>query len=56
MNSSPLIEVAEILKIRNTACHTLLAMTYAGYQTPSLYVGSWSEWSRSGEEIVNESK
>jgi thiosulfate/3-mercaptopyruvate sulfurtransferase len=37
-----------------TACHTLLAMTYAGYQTPSLYVGSWSEWSRSGEEIVNE--
>ena len=39
-----------------TACHTLLAMTYAGYQTPSLYVGSWSEWSRSGEEIVNELK
>lgn len=39
-----------------TACHTLLAMTYAGYPTPSLYVGSWSEWSRSGEEIVNESK
>ena len=37
-----------------TACHTLLAMTYAGYPIPSLYVGSWSEWSRSGEEIVNE--
>lgn len=37
-----------------TACHTLLAMTYAGYEIPSLYVGSWSEWSRSGEEIVNE--
>jgi thiosulfate/3-mercaptopyruvate sulfurtransferase len=39
-----------------TACQTLLAMTYAGYEIPSLYVGSWSEWSRSGEEIVNETK
>lgn len=29
-----------------TACHTLLAMDYAGFQIPNLYVGSWSEWSR----------
>jgi len=29
-----------------TACHTLLAMDYAGLTIPSLYVGSWSEWSR----------
>jgi thiosulfate/3-mercaptopyruvate sulfurtransferase len=29
-----------------TACHTLLAMCYAGFDIPSLYVGSWSEWSR----------
>jgi thiosulfate/3-mercaptopyruvate sulfurtransferase len=30
-----------------TACHTLLAMDYAGIATgPKLYVGSWSEWSR----------
>jgi len=35
-----------------TACHTLLAMSYAGFELPSLYVGSWSEWSRSGEEIA----
>ncbi|WP_300669794.1 sulfurtransferase [Soonwooa sp.] len=29
-----------------TACHTLLAMSEAGYEIPNLYVGSWSEWSR----------
>ncbi|WP_276498676.1 sulfurtransferase [Pontibacter litorisediminis] len=34
-----------------TACHTLLAMDYAGLDIPKLYVGSWSEWSRSGREI-----
>jgi thiosulfate/3-mercaptopyruvate sulfurtransferase len=31
-----------------TACHTILAMTQAGLPMPRLYVGSWSEWSRSG--------
>lgn len=29
-----------------SACHTLLAMDYAGLEIPKLYVGSWSEWSR----------
>jgi len=29
-----------------TACHTLLAMSIAGFEIPNLYVGSWSEWSR----------
>jgi thiosulfate/3-mercaptopyruvate sulfurtransferase len=29
-----------------TACHTLLAMEHAGLKGASLYVGSWSEWSR----------
>ncbi|WP_163410995.1 sulfurtransferase [Flavobacterium ajazii] len=29
-----------------TACHTLLAMGYAGIPIPQLYIGSWSEWSR----------
>jgi thiosulfate/3-mercaptopyruvate sulfurtransferase len=29
-----------------TACHTLLALAYAGFELPKLYVGSWSEWSR----------
>jgi thiosulfate/3-mercaptopyruvate sulfurtransferase len=29
-----------------TACHTLLAIDYAGLPIPALYVGSWSEWSR----------
>jgi thiosulfate/3-mercaptopyruvate sulfurtransferase len=34
-----------------TACHTLLALTYAGMETPKLYVGSWSEWSRNDKKI-----
>ena len=34
-----------------TACHTLLAMDYAGFEMPKLYVGSWSEWSRNDKEI-----
>jgi thiosulfate/3-mercaptopyruvate sulfurtransferase len=35
-----------------TACHTLLAMNYAGMEIPKLYVGSWSEWSRKGKAII----
>ncbi|HEX5168212.1 MAG TPA: sulfurtransferase, partial [Cyclobacteriaceae bacterium] len=34
-----------------TACHTLLAMDYAGMPIPKLYVGSWSEWSRNDKPI-----
>ncbi len=34
-----------------TACHTILAMDYAGFEIPNLYVGSWSEWSRNNLEI-----
>jgi len=29
-----------------TACHSLLALTIAGYPMPRLYAGSWSEWIR----------
>lgn len=36
-----------------TACHTILALDYAGFTIPNLYVGSWSEWSRrEGKEIA----
>ena len=35
-----------------TACHTLLAIDYAGLPIPKLYVGSWSEWSRNNKEMV----
>ncbi|WP_291119763.1 sulfurtransferase [Flavobacterium sp. UBA6135] len=35
-----------------TACHTLLAMDYAGFEIPKLYVGSWSEWSRNNKSIA----
>ena len=35
-----------------TACHTILAMDYAGLPIPNLYVGSWSEWSRNNLEIA----
>jgi thiosulfate/3-mercaptopyruvate sulfurtransferase len=32
-----------------TACHSLLAIAYAGLELPRLYVGSWSEWSRNNK-------
>ncbi|MCX2433274.1 sulfurtransferase [Pedobacter sp. GR22-10] len=35
-----------------TACHTLLALDYAGLPMAKLYVGSWSEWSRNNKEMV----
>lgn len=35
-----------------TACHTLLAIDYAGLPIPKLYVGSWSEWSRNNKKMV----
>jgi thiosulfate/3-mercaptopyruvate sulfurtransferase len=34
-----------------TACHTILAIDYAGLEIPKLYVGSWSEWSRNNKKI-----
>jgi len=38
-----------------TACHTILALDYAGFKIPNLYVGSWSEWSRrDGKKIAKE--
>lgn len=39
-----------------TACHTLLAMDYAGIEIPKLYVGSWSEWSRNDREMATKDK
>lgn len=35
-----------------TACHTLLALEQAGITGAQLYVGSWSEWSRTGRPIA----
>ncbi len=35
-----------------TACHSLLALAYAGFEIPKLYVGSWSEWSRNNKKMV----
>jgi thiosulfate/3-mercaptopyruvate sulfurtransferase len=35
-----------------TACHTLLALEHAGIRGASLYVGSWSEWSRRDRPIA----
>ena len=35
-----------------TACHTLLALDYAGFEIPNLYVGSWSEWSRNEKPVA----
>ncbi|MFV5685451.1 sulfurtransferase [Flavobacterium sp. GB2R13] len=39
-----------------TACHTLLALAYAGLEIPKLYVGSWSEWSRNNRLIATTKK
>lgn len=35
-----------------TACHTLLAMEQAGITGAQLYVGSWSEWSRTNRPVA----
>ncbi|MBS1573396.1 MAG: sulfurtransferase [Bacteroidetes bacterium] len=35
-----------------TACHTILAMDFAGLPIPKLFVGSWSEWCRSNRPIA----
>lgn len=37
-----------------TACHTILAMDYAGLEIPKLYAGSWSEWSRRDRPVATE--
>jgi thiosulfate/3-mercaptopyruvate sulfurtransferase len=34
-----------------TACHTLLALSDAGFNDAVLYVGSWSEWSRNDKPV-----
>ena len=39
-----------------TACHTLLALEVAGLPGAALYVGSWSEWCRSGRVMSLGSK
>ena len=35
-----------------TACHDILAMTVAGLPEPTLYPGSWSDWSSSGGPVA----
>ena len=35
-----------------SACHVSLAMRVAGLPDPILYVGSYSDWSRAGEEVA----
>jgi thiosulfate/3-mercaptopyruvate sulfurtransferase len=39
-----------------TACHTLLALSEAGLGGASLYVGSWSEWSRNERPVATENE
>lgn len=39
-----------------TACHTLLALSDAGFGDASLYVGSWSEWSRNDRSVASGDK
>ncbi len=46
-------EVAPIVSCGSgvTACHTIAAFERAGLPRAALYVGSYSEWSRSGERV-----
>ena len=39
-----------------TVCHTLLALDHAGLGMASLYVGSWSEWSRNDRPVTTGEK
>jgi thiosulfate/3-mercaptopyruvate sulfurtransferase len=39
-----------------SACHHSLAMRVAGLPDPTLYVGSYSDWSRSGEPVATGSE
>lgn len=39
-----------------TACHSIIAMRIAGLPEPLLYVGSYSDWSRSGMPIATGSE
>lgn len=48
----PLNKVAVHCGSGVTACHTLLALDYAGFEIPNLYVGSWSEWSRNEKPVA----
>jgi len=51
IGNKPIANVAIHCGSGVTACHTILGMAYAGLDIPALYVGSWSEWSRSGKGI-----
>jgi thiosulfate/3-mercaptopyruvate sulfurtransferase len=39
-----------------SACHHSLAMRVAGLKDPTLYVGSWSDWSRAGYAVATGSE
>jgi thiosulfate/3-mercaptopyruvate sulfurtransferase len=51
---APVVKDQTILQCGSgvTACHTLLAMVHAGFDVPTLYNGSWSQWSRNENPMV----
>jgi thiosulfate/3-mercaptopyruvate sulfurtransferase len=56
---APLAEAGEAIVYcgsGTTACHSILAMKAAGLPEPSLYVGSFSDWSRSGLPVATGSE
>jgi thiosulfate/3-mercaptopyruvate sulfurtransferase len=52
LNHKPLKNVIVHCGSGVTACHTILAIASAGFEIPNLFVGSWSQWSRSGRKVV----
>ena len=51
LKDTPFTQIAIHCGSGVTACHTLLALDYAGFRIPNLYVGSWSEWSRNDKPM-----
>ena len=52
---APFVEQGDVVTAcgsGTTACHNALAMRLAGLPDPILYVGSYSDWSRSGMPVV----
>ncbi len=54
LGSRPLSHVAVHCGSGVSACHTLLALELAGFSGASLYVGSYSQWSRTGRPVAKE--
>ncbi|HET9681581.1 MAG TPA: rhodanese-like domain-containing protein, partial [Candidatus Limnocylindrales bacterium] len=56
VSGEPAQEVVPYCGSGVTACHHALAMRVAGLPDPTIYVGSYSDWSRSGLPVATGSE